>query len=386
MTNTTDKLHVLFFTTATEHRTFRKTAKMLLDSGLTGLFCGLTRCNYPPAMDALPTIVFGEIPHGRYTLRLVLLGRHLLRLRQLARQHQLMHCFSLDALCLGYLATLGLTIPLVYQVQDIRPILLGAGIKCRIARFLERQALRRVAHLIVSSHAYYQNYFEVRYGFASKNLSIIENKVEFDPLLAYSLNVEQRGVNVSPLRIGYFGVLRCSRSWEILKEAVRIAEGGLELFVRGKPLGLEKFEDDILSLSHISFGGAYRDPDELLSLYAPVDLVWVSYPFGHSVLGNWQWARTVRFYEAGAFCRPMIAQEGTQDAMVIAKYNIGLNLDLADPQTAVKKLLAIRSENIFTWTRNLREMPRSTFVHKDEYSILRERLEQLIQESSNELA
>ena len=386
MRDCTNQLRVLFFTTAVEHRTFRKTAKMLHRAGVLANYVGFTRHNYPHAEDGLETTQLGQIRHGNYIRRFLTVIRRIPGLRREARKHDIMYCFSLDALVLGCLATVGTRVPLVYQVQDIRPILIGTKIKSLLSRLLERMALARVRHVVVSSNAYYEHHFKARYGLPERAISVIENKLEHDPMLSYCSIGKIPPTEARPIRIGYFGMLRCPRSWEILKDAVDRSQGGLELVVYGKPVGIERFEEDVSSNSRIFYGGPYRDPDDLEDLYRPVDLVWAAYPYGHGVSGNWQWARTVRFYEAGAFGTPMISQAGTQDASVISRYGIGLNVDMADPRDAVERLLAIGRKELGEWSKNLGDAPRTLFVHTNEYWELKEKLVCLAGDGCDELA
>lgn len=151
--------------------------------------------------------------------------------------------------------------------------------------------------------------------------------------------------------------------------------GSIELIVRGKPVGLPTFHDDVASNSRICYGGPYADPDELESMYQPIDLVWAAYPYGLGRGGNWQWARTVRFYEAGAFGRPMIVQNGTQDAIDVENRQIGLVVDMSDADLAAKKLSKISPTDIELWAKNLQRTPRTLFVHTGEHLSLRFRLE-----------
>lgn len=377
---------ILFFTTALEHRTFRKTVKMLSEVGVRARYVGFTRYNYPCAEDGLETVILGQVKQGNYANRFFFALSRLVLVRREAKKNDLMYCFALDSLVLAHLATVGMRIPIAYQVQDIRPILVGSKIKNRLSRFLEKLALGRVKHVVLSSYAYYQNHFKIHYDLSEQSISVIENKLENDPDPVASPGTKISLRNPTPIRIGYFGMLRCSRSWEILKSAVDRAEGRLELIVRGKPVGLETFDTDVSSSNRIFYGGSYRSPDELADLYEAVDLVWTAYPYGMAKAGNWQWARTVRFYEAGAFGKPMISQVETQDAYVISQYGIGMNIDMAHPQVAIKRLLSISHGELSEWSRNLLNTPRALFIHtEEEYRELKEKLDILVG-GANELA
>lgn len=84
--------------------------------------------------------------------------------------------------------------------------------KSRLARFLEKLMFKKIDLLVVSSKEYYTEHFKPLYNFDDKKLRIIENKLPHD-FIVNSEPAKEKGSNIV---IGYFGVLRCQRSWKIL--------------------------------------------------------------------------------------------------------------------------------------------------------------------------
>src|SRR5690606_14629760 len=129
---------ILFFTTAIEHTTFRKTAKMLHDEGAHVHIIGFTRNNFPEnKMDGLTIESLGTLSHGNYFSRMIKLFKFLSLLRKRAHHYDVIYNFTLDTLIISKLALLFKRKKWIYQVQDIRTIYFENSIKSKFTRFLE---------------------------------------------------------------------------------------------------------------------------------------------------------------------------------------------------------------------------------------------------------
>lgn len=336
---------------------------------------GFSRSKYPESRESFEVVNLGSLDHGRYLQRVRAMFSNLRLIRSQIREFDVLHCFGLDSLVIGRLASIGLKKPVVYQVQDIRPVLIGDSIKARAIRVLERILLKKVINLVVSSDAFYTQHFRKHYDMRGISVSVIENKLEEDPLESFSTFGTHLGT--STFTIGYFGVLRCQRSWDILTRFVneQSADRTYNLYVRGIPSGIVGFSEAVEKDQQVEDGGPYRDPDDLEQLYGQVDIVWASYPYGYGKPGNWRWARTVRFYEACAFGVPVIVQEGTRDAEFVQAYDVGLIIDMSDVEASIKALEEITPRQLSQWKRNILNLPRDYFIHSYEYTDLCERLQ-----------
>lgn len=362
-------LKILFFTTATEHTTFRKTAKMLAKEGAEVKIIGFTRNNFPEGSDSVPTEILGTISHGNYFVRSINLFKSIAELRKQSSDFDVVYCFALDTLIIAKTALILKRKPIVYQVQDIKKQLIGNTISARIYRLVERLMMKNIAQLVVSSEDYYTNYFAKYHNFSEGLTTVIENKLIEEPITTIATN--NSNLN-DKIKIGYFGVMRCKRSWEILKNTIQKGGNHYSLYLRGKPNAipniLEEIEKD--KDKQIYFGGPYSSPDDLNSLYERVDIVWAAYPYNYGKEGNWQMARTIRFYEACAFGRPVLVQKGTPHAKDVSSFEIGKVIDMSDINTAVEEVLSITPADINKWKENLLKLDRSMFVHTDEYENL----------------
>src|SRR5690554_6983400 len=97
---------ILFFTTAIEHTTFRKTAKMLQEEGAKVHIIGFTRNNFPQGTDDISIESLGVLSHGNYISRIFRLFKFLFILRKRARDYDVIYNFTLDTLIISKIALL----------------------------------------------------------------------------------------------------------------------------------------------------------------------------------------------------------------------------------------------------------------------------------------
>lgn len=359
-------LKILFFTTATEHTTFRKTARMLQKEGATVKLLGFTRNNYPASTDNISTNILGTLTHGSYIKRLFTLLKALRLLRKEAGMYDVVYCFALDTLLFARLALRFQKKTIVYQVQDIRAILIGQSLKSKLARKLEKILIKKVSRLVVSSEFYFKNHFSRYYNFPFSKTTVIENKLE-NPPDNCKTEIQDNKRNNNTIVVGYFGVMRCKRSWEILRDTIKTSQGNFALYLRGKPDAIPNIDGEISETPNILFKGPYKSPDDLNTIYDMVDIVWAAYPFGYGKEGNWQMARTIRFYEACAHKKPVLVQTGTPQAQFVKIHNIGLVIDMNLPAKVISQIQNITTENLLEWKKNLSVLDQSMFVHTIEY-------------------
>lgn len=366
-------MKLLFVTSATEHTTFRKTAKLLSKSGAHVKIIGFTRNNFPSGNEVIPTKVLGTVSHGSYLKRILIIIKFFREIREEARKTDVIYCFSLDVLLVTRIVLFFSENKIViYQIQDIKRQLIGNSFKSKSYRFVEKTLLKSVSHIVVSSKDYYTSFLKKYYNYPESKASVIENKVEVLPKVYDFKSVDNQ------IRIGYFGVLRCRRSWDVLKTSALESKSNIFIYLRGKPSAVPNLKEQAEETSTISYDGPYKSPDDLDSIYSKVDIVWAAYPYNDNAEGNWRMARTIRFYEACAYRKPVLVQKGTPHASIVEDLEIGMVVDLSDLDTAVNQVLSITPKMIDSWKKNLLKVDESMFVHTDEYENLYELINKLL--------
>jgi succinoglycan biosynthesis protein ExoL len=170
--------------------------------------------------------------------------------------------------------------------------------------------------------------------------------------------------------IGYFGLIRCNRSIEILRRIADKGKGRFQVLIMGYPMNLHYNLDKLGKNPNIHYGGTYKYPDNLSAMYNRIDLTWGCYPHSSAKIGNHLWARTNRFYEACNYKTPIIANRINEDCKYVMKYKIGMCVDLEQIEKTVDRILAIDTKIISDWKKNLINLPKDLYVLSNEHEYL----------------
>ena len=224
---------------------------------------------------------------------------------------------------------------LVYEVLDIHRLMIGQSFKARTMRAIERRLCRHVDTIIVSSPAFEREHFEAHQQCNARVL-LVENKVvTVDPDPPDPRTEGHVIADDAPLRIGWFGILRCNFSLHCLDALTRARPGRFRVVLRGVPAldEMPEFHSVVESNPDLVFDGPYSYPSDLEGIYGRVDLAWLvdRYDKGQ----NSDWLLPNRLYESGMNRVPPIALAGTETAHRLSDFGIGLTLDQADEATVI---------------------------------------------------
>ena len=226
----------------------------------------------------------------------------------------------------------GRGIPVVYECLDIHRLMTRTDAVGKGMRWLERRLLASCALLVVSSPRFINAYFR-RYHPRLGRWALLENKLlgsEFTTPTASSPGAAARYEAVPagpPWRIGWFGVIRCRRSLELLAALVRGANGAVEVELRGLPARdvVPEFDAVVAATEGLSFGGAYDRATDLPVLYGRVHFTW-AIDFYEDGL-NSDWLLPNRLYEGSAFGSVPLALRWVETGRWLAEHGCGLLLD-----------------------------------------------------------
>jgi succinoglycan biosynthesis protein ExoL len=309
----------------------------------------------------------GTLAHRNYLKRIPALFRAVRIVRAAVEPDDVVYAFGLDLLAVGWLATLGRRRNgrVVLEIGDIRRVMLARGIASRVLRTVERFLLRRTDVVVCTTQAFIDGYFIGRQKAVHPAYLAIENRLAPEELSPRAS--ARRARSDQTITIGYFGILRCQRSWEVLKRLAATPADRFRVIARGVPFGIPTLETDVAAGHNLEFGGPYVSPADLVSMYSQVDMIWVAYPAADQ---NHRWARTNRSYEAGYFGKPIIAQRGTGDGAFVEREGIGLLVDLEDIDATTASVRAVTARNLETWEEHLSSLDSSNFVLTDEHERL----------------
>jgi succinoglycan biosynthesis protein ExoL len=300
------------------------------------------------AIEGCETIDLGETRDGAFVARIGSVASAAMRLERLEKflhDCQLIVARNLEMLFLAvkarrrYAPNAGL----VFECLDIHRMLLGKGLSSRLLRSIETSLMHDVDLLLTSSPRFISEYFGPR-NFNCP-IRIQENKVLLsDPMIS---RPSKRTTPIGPpWQLGWFGMIRCRRSFEILRSVARECDGRLQIRIAGRPSAREfpDFEKLLAESPHVTFSGPYRF-DELPALYGDAHFSWAVDFFEQGL--NSTWLLPNRIYESSFFGSVPIAVEGVETARWLAKKQIGVILN-GRPETLLRDLFTTLTDRRYS--------------------------------------
>ncbi len=219
--------------------------------------------------------------------------------------------------------------PLVLELADVQPAMLGQGLRGKVMRTVERFVLRRTALLVTTSPGFVKNYFTPLQQFTGP-VFLLENKVypsmgiaapgpaQSDPAASLAPPTRLPARGGKPWVIGLFGAFRCRRSIEMMRELAARFPDRLHFYLRGYPSGTDAaaIADLLRGLPNLEWGGAYQYPGDLADLYGRIDFNWT---FDFADAGaNSAWLLPNRIYEGGLLGCSALADASTETGQWVA--------------------------------------------------------------------
>ncbi len=317
----------------------------------------------------------GKIANGRYLQRVLRMVSSMPALRRAIRRNDLVYASGQDVAIMALVASLGVRKPIIMEIGDIRELQVARGLKGLLIRYFDRRFVNACSFLVVTAPGFVDNYYR-KWLRSSVPAMVIENKVESDFVdeirsAEHSTRLEGRPLIDRPLRIGYFGGLRCEWSWRTLAAFAKARPKDVQIVLAGMVMNPSDLEQQVGQYDNIEYLGEYKSPQDLPSLYGNVDLVWGCYQHIGPDDWNLRWARPNRFYESCAFQVPLVSRAGSCDAIEVERLNIGLIINDEGVQRVVDALCEITPEQLETWKENMTNLPRRVFAYTTEIEELR---------------
>jgi glycosyltransferase involved in cell wall biosynthesis len=249
---------------------------------------------------------------------------------------------------------------LIYECLDIHRLMSGGGAASRALRGLERFLLRRVDGLMVSSPGFVREHF-AKLGGPTPPTILVENKVgvneDVPPREAAALPAGP------PWRIGWFGVIRCKRSLEMLIEAARRAPGLFEVVIAGRPATdvVGDLATELPEGSGVKYVGSFADEAELAQLYRSCHFAWLMdfYEAG----ANSDWLLPNRLYRAVYYGAAPIALAGVETGRWLAAHGAGLRMDSVSADAIVSTLSQFSAADYRAAKARLEAIPTEALVN-----------------------
>jgi len=329
-------LHILYFVHDLADPAVRRRVLMLQAGGARVTLAGFRRDdNALAAIHGVEPIELGRTRDAQFAQRVTAVAKSALQLRRLLRSVEKPDVIigrNLEMLAVANRAKsiFGGDMPVVYECLDIHRLLLRKDVFGGALRGVERHFGADAALLLTSSPAFVEHYFRSRSGL-DLPIVLLENKVlALEGIGAEVVAAPRVPAIGEPWKIGWFGALRCRKSLEMLAEFSRRMEGRFEIVLRGRPAYSEfsDFDGFVRDAPFMRFGGPYKNPEDLATIYGEVQFSWAIDFFEEGL--NSSWLLPNRLYEGGLHGTVPVAVDGTETARFLTNRKIGLTLREAD--------------------------------------------------------
>ncbi len=307
-----------------------------------------------------PAIVLSQTRNGEMAARALAVLRTMVSLRRrlpMTKPPDVILARNLEMLALA--VALRRRFPqarIVYELLDVHRLLLGGGVVSRALRWVEAWFLRRTDLIIISSPGFQRGYL-TRFQRPERPVMMVENK----PLAGTTSPQLAKPVAEGPIRVGWFGILRCAWSLATLDQVTRAAPGRYRVMLRGKPAldVLPDFHAVVEANPDLSYLGPYKWPDDLASIYAEVEIAWLvdRYEAG----GNSELSLPNRLYEGGLHGAVPLALDGNELAERLKMLGIGIIVGKPTAEAAGLAMAALDRDGILPLRDAVRALPRATW-------------------------
>ena len=355
---------MLYLVHDTDDPAVKRRLRMLQLGGAPVRLAGFRRVGTLPELPGVELVDFGLTKPGQLKARMLSVLSVCLRpwrYRAALASVDVVLCRNLECLLVGlWLAALfGQRPRLVYECLDIHRVMLGEGRASRALRAVERWLCRRCALLLTSSPAFVDQYFKGRNRVETPVL-LVENKVFAGA--APPPAAAPRPAGGPPGRIGWFGVIRCRRSLDILCRLAERSEGRVEVVIRGRP-ALHEFDDfhgQVARTPHVRFEGAYRNPDDLAAIYGEVHFTWAIDFFEAGL--NSSWLLPNRLYEGCLYGCVPLADQAVETGRWLVAHGVGLPLPDCSADTVSGLLEGMTAARYDGLSRAVAALPSATWL------------------------
>jgi glycosyltransferase involved in cell wall biosynthesis len=248
---------------------------------------------------------------------------------------------------------------LVYECLDIHRLMSGKGAASLALRALERFLIARVDGLMVSSPGFLREHF-AKLGSTPTSSILVENKVGVnDEIPPRESAVPSPG---PPWRIGWFGIIRCRRSLDVLIEAATRNPGLMEIVIAGRVAKdvVGDIAAEIPAGIGVSYLGPFADEAQLAQFYRSAHFAWLAdfYEAG----ANSDWLLPNRLYRSAYYGAVPIALSHVETGRWLEGYGAGLRLDAISAGSLAEALARLSEADYLAEKARLEAIPTAALV------------------------
>ena len=362
----TRPVRIAYFAHNLNHADIPRRVEMLTLGGAEVGMLGFRRGERPASVAGAPLVDLGLTKDAKLVARVASVMKALATLPRWAKavaDRDVIIARNLEMLALAAAAR-RLAAPkarLIYECLDIHRMMSGEGSASATLRSLERLLLAQADAVMVSSPGFVREYF-AKVMRDLPPVVLVENKVGVTD--AVPLRETAAIPPGPPWRIGWFGVIRCRRSLDLLLEAARRQPGLFEVVIAGRPATdvVGDLARELPEGCGVRFVGPFADEADLAKLNRSVHFAWLVdfYEAG----ANSDWLLPNRLYRSVYYGAVPIALKRVETGRWLSARGAGLLLDEATPDTVAALLAGVAPDDYASAKTSLERISTSALVSR----------------------
>ncbi|CAH0498129.1 hypothetical protein NVSP9465_03204 [Novosphingobium sp. CECT 9465] len=320
-------MKIVYFVHDVYDAAVERRVRMFNAAGAHTTVLGFRRRDLPmKQLGSAPVIDLGRTEDARMVQRLgAVIGglMHPGKLLEAAREADIIIGRNLEAFALACRAHAAAPkARLVYECLDIHRLLIESSFPARALQAVQSRLLRDTDLILTSSPAFEREYFRPNVHHLPP-VYLVENKLLMLGSGPEPVSEQAPLPSQPPWTIGWFGMLRCRKTFDLLAELVRGSSGRIKVNIAGRPSPAQfaDFEAMVADVPGFSFHGPYA-PGDLPQLYASCHFAWAIDFFEEGL--NSSWLLPNRIYEAMAHGVVPIALDSVEVGRWLVARNAGL--------------------------------------------------------------
>lgn len=240
----------------------------------------------------------------------------------------------------------------IYEQADLNYTKLSKKWLVSIFKSLDKWLIKKSILTVLTS----QGFIDYLFGEnnSAENIVLLENKVNSK---LYNLAVNDKKVSDKHIKFGFVGLIRYPRT--LLTFAQTIGEyfpcHEFHFFGVGEssPQALEL----CVKYSNLYYHGAFKNPDDLASIYSQIDICVVCYD---ATSLNVRIAEPNKLYESIFFKTPIIVSDGTFLAKKVEMLGVGYHVDASDKKKIKILVESLTNEDVNKCIRNMEDISKDS--------------------------
>lgn len=250
--------------------------------------------------------------------------------------------------------------PFIYEESDLAHTYIGNKMIRKALERMDRKIVKKSLLTVFTSEGFAEYHFGEQSSWP-KNIALVPNRL--DARIKDHPYTAQKVTSVEKLSIGFVGVIRYKSIYAFAKYVLD-KYPNIDIHLYGEvTIKFQETFKELEKYQNCYFHGAFKNPDDMPSIYSSIDLVLSTYDTNFE---NVLYAEPNKLYEAVYFETPIIVSEGTFLAKKVDRLGIGYAVDAFSGESIDRLIKSLTVESIQSKQDKARELGRDFAINSNQ--------------------